>query len=54
MNLKPLNPFKALCLVPLAALWLASVPAQAQTTPAMAPSASMPMGADAQGRGRAA
>ena len=43
MNLKPLNPFKTLCLVPLTALWLASVPAQAQTTPAMAPSASMPM-----------
>ena len=46
MNLKTLNPFKAMCLVPLTALWLASVPAQAQaqTAPAMAPSASMPMG----------
>jgi uncharacterized protein (DUF305 family) len=44
MNLKTINPFKAVCLVPLAALWLASAPAQAQTAPAMAPSASMPMG----------
>ena len=44
MNLNTLNPFKALCLVPLTALWLASVPVQAQTAPAMAPSASMPMG----------
>ena len=44
MNLKPLNPFKSLFLVPLAALWLASAPAQAQTAPTMAPSASMPMG----------
>jgi uncharacterized protein (DUF305 family) len=44
MNLKTLNPFKAMCLVPLTALWLASAPAQAQTAPAMAPSASMPMG----------
>ncbi len=44
MNLKTLNPFKAVCLVPLTALWLASAPAQAQTAPAMAPSASMPMG----------
>ena len=44
MNLKTLNPFKAVCLVPLAALWLASAPAQAQTAPTMAPSASMPMG----------
>ena len=44
MNLKTLNPFKAVCLVPLTALWLASAPAQAQTTPSMAPSASMPMG----------
>jgi hypothetical protein len=38
------NPFKALCLLPLAALWVASASAQAQTAPAMAPSASMPMG----------
>ena len=44
MNLKTLNSFKAMCLVPLTALWLASAPAQAQTAPAMAPSASMPMG----------
>ena len=44
MNFKTLNPFKALCLVPLTALWLAAAPAQAQTAPAMAPSASMPMG----------
>ncbi|MDP2368866.1 DUF305 domain-containing protein [Rhodoferax sp.] len=44
MNLKTLKPFKAVCLVPLTALWLAAVPAQAQTAPAMAPSASMPMG----------
>ena len=43
MHLK-LNPIQAKCLVPLVALWLASVPAQAQTTPAMAHSASMPMG----------
>ncbi len=43
MNLKT-HPTKALCLVPLTALWLASAPAQAQTAPAMAPSASMPMG----------
>ena len=43
MHLK-LNPIQAKCLVPLAALWLASVPAQAQTAPAMAHSASMPMG----------
>lgn len=44
MNLKPLNPFKAVCLVPLTALWLASAPAQAQTAAVMAQSASMPMG----------
>jgi uncharacterized protein (DUF305 family) len=31
-------------LVPLAALWLASTSALAQTAPAMSPSASMPMG----------
>ena len=43
MNLYTLNPFKAVCLVPLAALWLASAPVQAQKAPAMAPSASMPM-----------
>ncbi len=44
MNFKTLSPFKAAFLVPLTALWLASTPAQAQTAPAMAPSASMPMG----------
>lgn len=44
MQVKTLNPIKALCLVPLAALWLASVPAQAQTAPATPHSASMPMG----------
>jgi uncharacterized protein (DUF305 family) len=44
MNLKTLNPIKAVCLVPLAAFWLASTPAQAQTATAMSPSASMPMG----------
>ena len=44
MNLKILNPGKALCLVPIASLWLASASVQAQTAPAMAPSASMPMG----------
>ena len=43
MNRK-MNTLKAMCLVPLTALWLASVPARAQTAPAMAPSASMPMG----------
>lgn len=44
MNLKTSTPLKALLLVPLAALWLASATAQAQTAPTMAPSASMPMG----------
>ena len=44
MNLKTLNPFRAICLVPLTAIWLACAPAQAQTAPAMTPSASMPMG----------
>jgi uncharacterized protein (DUF305 family) len=44
MNLKKPNPLKALLLVPLAALWLASATAHAQTAPTMAPSASMPMG----------
>ena len=44
MDLKTLNPFKAMCLVPLTVFWIASAPAQAQTAPAMAPSASMPMG----------
>jgi uncharacterized protein (DUF305 family) len=44
MNLKTMIPTKAMCLVPLTALWLASAPAQAQTAPAKAPTASMPMG----------
>ncbi len=44
MNFKSLNPFKAIYLVPLTALWLAPATAQAQTASAMAPSASMPMG----------
>ena len=44
MQFKTLNPIKAMCLVPITALWLASVPAQAQTAPAMPHSASMPMG----------
>ena len=44
MNFKMLKPIRAICLVPLTAVWLASAPAQAQTAPAMAPSASMPMG----------
>ena len=44
MNLKTVNLGQALCLVPIATLWLASASAQAQTAPAMAPSASMPMG----------
>ena len=44
IKLKTLNAFKAASLVPLVALWLAAVPAHAQTSPAMAPSASMPMG----------
>ena len=44
MKFKTSNPLKTACLVPLAALWLASAPVQAQMSPAMAPSASMPMG----------
>lgn len=44
MNFKTFGPFKSVCLVPLTALWLASTPAQAQTAPAMDPSASAPMG----------
>ena len=44
MKLKTLYPFKAVCLVPLTAFWLASAAAQAQTAPAMSTSASMPMG----------
>ena len=42
MNLKNINPIKAVFLVPATVLWLAA--AQAQTAPAIAPSASMPMG----------
>jgi uncharacterized protein (DUF305 family) len=38
------NLIKALCLMPLAARWLASASVQAQTAPARFPSASMPMG----------
>ncbi len=45
MNLRPNKSLRALCLLPLAGLWLVSAAAQAQTTaPAMARSASMPMG----------
>ena len=44
MNVKTFKLGQALCLVPIATLWLASASAQAQTAPAMAPSASMPMG----------
>ncbi|MBL8359693.1 MAG: DUF305 domain-containing protein [Rubrivivax sp.] len=44
MNFKTFSPFKSVCLVPLTALWLASTPAQAQTAPATAPSASASMG----------
>jgi hypothetical protein len=44
MNLTTMIPTKAMCLVPLTALWLASAPAQAQTAPAKAPTATMPMG----------
>ena len=44
MNLKKLNPFQAMCLVPLTALCLASIPAHAQNAPAKAASAGMPMG----------
>ena len=44
MNIKTRNPLEVLFLVPMAALALASAPAQAQTTPTMAPAASMPVG----------
>ena len=44
MNLKTLSPCNALCLLPIAALWLASASVQAQSAPAMAPSTNMPMG----------
>ena len=44
MNLTLLKQIRAICLVPLTALWLASTPAQAQSVPATGSSASMPMG----------
>ena len=44
MNLNLHKSLKALCLAPLAALCLVSTGVQAQTAPAMSPSASMPMG----------
>jgi uncharacterized protein (DUF305 family) len=44
LNFKTRHPLQTLFLVPMAALGLAVAPAQAQTAPAMAPSASMPMG----------
>jgi len=44
VKLKTLNPGQALFLFPIAALWFASAGVQAQTAPAIAPSASMPMG----------
>ena len=44
MNQSTRKVFKAICLVPLAAFWLAAAAAQAQTAPATVPSASMPMG----------
>ena len=44
MNFKTINSFKAMCLGPLTVLCIVSAPAQAQTAPAMAPSANMPMG----------
>ena len=44
MNIQTRNRRKALYLVPQAVLWLSSASVQAQTAPAMAPHASMPMG----------
>ena len=44
MKTATIKSLQAMCFVPLTALWLASGPAHAQTAPAMAPSASMPMG----------
>ena len=44
MNPRTINSIKVMCLVPLTVLWITSLPAQAQTAPAMAPSANMPMG----------
>lgn len=43
MNLNLRKSIKTLCLVPVAVLYLVSAGAQAQTAPAKAPSASMPM-----------
>ena len=43
MNPKTIQLFKATCLVSLTALCLASIPARAQSVPAKAASASMPM-----------
>ena len=44
MNVNTRKSIKALCLASLTALCLVSAAAQAQTAPAMTPSASMPMG----------
>ena len=49
MKFTTLNPIKAIGLGPLIALCLVSAGAQAQKAPAMAPSASMPMGQMQQG-----
>lgn len=40
MNYANRKPFQTLCLIPLAALWLATTPVQAQTATAAAPSGS--------------
>ena len=44
MNPRTINSIKAMYLVPLTVLWITSLPAHAQTAPAMAPSANMPIG----------
>ena len=44
MNRPTMKRLKVLCLVPMAAIWLASATAQAQSTQPMAPGASMPHG----------
>ena len=44
MKFKTLNAFKVASLVPVVALWLTAASVQAQTSPGMGPSASMPMG----------
>ena len=49
MNCKALESLRALSLVPLAALCLASASSQAQTSPSMGGSASMPQGHMQQG-----